>query len=298
LQQRLSMSVFATSNSGGSRRQLLGRTASARRGRRLPWKILPLVLQQVFLFRLLLSDQRSVTAWQVRHAQSSRIRVAADVRGQASVAQPFGRQDYWEGLYDAADADFSWYSNWDEMEPFVREWAPVEGRILLPGIGSDVGLLQALFQANYTQLDAFDYAENSIAHCQEQLAGTPLADTVNLAVADATQLVDYADASMAVVLDKGTLDAIFLAGDSLEERQTTLRAAVCELQRVLQPSSGIFWSLSGICTNALRALDVWEGWTVCADSTVDMVTTEDGYTSNNLDGDLLVWRKPPTIVGQ
>jgi hypothetical protein len=267
-----------------------------------------------------------VTAWQVRHAQSSRIRHpfasrepavglgaaaaptppakedvanAADaVRGQASVAQPFGRQDYWEGFYDAADADFSWYSNWDEMEPFVREWAPVEGRILLPGIGSDVGLLQALFQANYTQLDAFDYAENSIAHCQEQLAGTPLADTVNLAVADATQLVDYADASMAVVLDKGTLDAIFLAGDSLEERQTTLRAAVCELQRVLQPSSGIFWSLSGICTNALRALDVWEGWTVCADSTVDMVTTEDGYTSNNLDGDLLVWRKPPTVVGQ
>jgi SAM-dependent methyltransferase len=160
-----------------------------------------------------------------------------------------------------------------------------------------VALLQALFKANYTRLDAFDYAPASIAYCQEQVAGTPLAATVNLAVADATQLVNYDDASMMAVLDKGTLDAIFLAGSTLEERQRTLCAAVCELQRVLQPSSGIFWSLSGICTEALRDLDVWEGWAVCADSTVDLVSTEDGYTSNNLDGDLLVWRKPPTIAG-
>ena len=215
----------------------------------------------------------------------------------SSLVQPFGRQEYWESFYDQPDADdFSWYASWEDMEPFVREWMPLgknkggdeknyDGTVLVPGIGSDAVLLQSLYNAGYAQLAAFDYAPSSIAHCRTQLAATNLSDHIDWAVADATQTLPYSSDSMALVLDKGTLDAIYIADTSW------LAMAVTQLQRVVAPG-GIFWSLSGICTEALRGLDCWQGWEVCADSTVHLVTTRDGYTSNNLDGDLLVWRKP------
>jgi hypothetical protein len=82
-----------------------------------------------------------------------------------------------------------------------------------------------------------------------------------------------------------------------------LKLAIQEMQRLLRPSTGIFWSLSGIWTQQLvnnddsaSSLDdhsVWKDWQVCADSSSELYTTRDGYTSNNLDGTLLVWRKPP-----
>lgn len=220
------------------------------------------------------------------------------------IAQPFGRQDYWESLYDQENTDFSWYSSWEDMEPFVLEWQPPPldnhdastVAVLVPGVGSDASLLQSLYHAGYTRLAAFDYAPSSIAHCQRQLAGSPLGGTVDLAVADATQRLPYPAESMHLILDKGTLDSIYIAGSTPVAKVDLLRRAVRQLQRVLMPG-GIFWSLSGICTHALLLhddLDVWEGWEPCADTTQELVMTADGYASNSLDGNLLVWRKPLT----
>ena len=240
----------------------------------------------------------------------------------SSVAKPFGRQEYWESFYnksgnhendtatphDDAPQDFSWYSSWDEMEPFVMEWQPPapDTTVLVPGIGSDASLLVSLHAAGYTgALAAFDYAPSSIDYCVQQLAAKNVDDDnlhVDWAVADATQPLPYSTACMDLILDKGTLDAIFIAGggggssnsSSSDDKKKTnhmLHQAVTQLQNVLKPG-GIFWSLSGICTAELRALDAWKDWDVCADSTEGLVMTADGYTSNNLDGDLLVWRKP------
>lgn len=225
----------------------------------------------------------------------------------SSVAQRFGRQDYWESFYDKEESDFSWYSSWEEMEPFVMEWVPpslddngnnngdnISGNtVLIPGIGSDASLLQSMYEAGYTQLAAFDYAPSAVSHVQSQLAGTPLGNTIDLSVADATQTLPYPANSVRLVVDKGTLDAISIAGKTRDEKRDMVRKSVVHLQQVLAPG-GIFWSLSGICTDILRddMDDCWQGWEVCADSTSDLVTTSDGYTSNNLDGDLLVWRKP------
>ena len=47
-----------------------------------------------------------------------------------------------------------------------------------------------------------------------------------------------------------------------------------------------------------QAYTAWNEWDVCADSTQGLVVTADGYTSNNLDGDLLVWRKPMVDVAE
>ena len=210
----------------------------------------------------------------------------------AAAAQPFGRQDYWQGVYEQQTSDFSWYAAWPELEPFIVEWVSQDHDILLPGVGCDA-LLKDLWNAGYTELAAFDYAPRSIEYCQSTML-LPEEANVQLVVADARDLSCYESASFDAVLDKGTLDAIFLAGDTAAQRLNNLQRSISELQRVLRPG-GIFWSLSGICADGLRKLndECWMKpvpWQVLTDGS--LYTTRDGYTSNNIDGTLMVWRKP------
>ena len=115
---------------------------------------------------------------------------------------------------------------------------------------------------------------------------------VDLAVADARQLPYPRDAFDAVI-DKGTLDAIFLIGESREERLENLSQAVSEMARVLKPG-GILWSLSAICVDALQDHVVVNNatvdWKVLNDGSFFM--TSEGYASNNVDGTMLVYRAP------
>ena len=218
-------------------------------------------------------------------AHPSRRISTAQLFASSKTAKPFGRQDYWESRYNEEQEDFCWYSEWSELQPFVAEWIEPSDRLLIPGIGTDAALLRGLIEASYTSLHAFDYAQSGVDYCRSQVPSG-----VHLRVTDARDLSAYDTASMDAILDKGTLDAVFLAGSSVEERRENLSRAVSELQRVLAPG-GIFWSLSGICTEALVDLKCWneEEWKTLTDGS--LYTTDDGYTSNNLDGALLVWKK-------
>jgi SAM-dependent methyltransferase len=204
------------------------------------------------------------------------------------VAKPFGKQEYWEGFYKEQGADsFSWYAEWKDLEPLISEWIPPESKVLIPGVGID-SLVRDMYDAGYEQLTAFDYAPESIAHCQTMLEPDR---AVDLRTADARDLACYASESFDAVIDKGTLDAVFLAGDNIDERQESLRRAISELARVLRPG-GIFWSLSGLCDEPLQSSALWtdsDCWEAVTDGS--LFTTADGYTSNNVDGTLLVWKK-------
>jgi SAM-dependent methyltransferase len=205
-----------------------------------------------------------------------------------SVAQPFGQQEYWQDFYkeqDYADS-FSWYAEWNDLEPLISEWISPQHKVLIPGVGID-SLVRDMYDAGYEQLTAFDYAPESISHCQHMLGE---GRAVDLSTADARNL-GYASASFDAVIDKGTLDAVFLAGDNMDERQESLTRAISELARVLRPG-GIFWSLSAICVEPLQSSALWMNpncWEAVTDGS--LYTTADGYTSNNVDGTLLVWRK-------
>jgi SAM-dependent methyltransferase len=208
-----------------------------------------------------------------------------------SVAQPFGRQEYWEGFYkdqsNANETSFSWYAGWNDLEPLISEWIAPAQNVLMPGVGID-SLVRDMYDAGYEQLTAFDYAPESIAHCQRMLGKDR---TVDLSTADARDL-PYASESFDAVIDKGTLDAVFLAGDDMDERLDSLTRALAELDRVLRPG-GIFWSLSAICVEPLQSAPLWKDTDCWEAVTTDgsLYTTADGYTSNNVDGTLLVWRK-------
>ena len=236
-------------------------------------------------------------------------------------AEAFGKQEFWESFYRDQQDDFSWYSSWDDIAPFISEWIkPPSARsmngssfnILLPGIGSDVSLVQSLWKVGFRNLYAFDYAQESTDYCQKRIANdSAFSDNsgstiVDFRTADARDLSCYNELGPCethddqsfyfdAVIDKGTLDSIYLAGSTQEEKRYNLDTAVSAMQRLLRPGTGIFWSLSGICTDELLSSSLqhrWNGWQKCADTSLELYETEEGYFSNSLDGTLLVWRKP------
>lgn len=221
-----------------------------------------------------------------------RLQSESPTPSSSPLAKPYGRQEYWQSFYKDRDADFTWYAGWNDLRPLVEEWVAPTSSILLPGVGTDT-VLRDMYLAGHQNLTAFDYAPESIEFCRTVLLKDILSadgDAVDLQTADAREL-PYETGSFDVVMDKGTLDAVFLAGETMSERRANLDQAVSELQRVLKPNGGIFWSLSAICVYDLASSKRWneKAWQVLCDGS--FYVTRDGYTSNNVDGTLHVWRK-------
>ena len=85
----------------------------------------------------------------------------------SKAASRFGRQDYWDDFY-RDNSQFSWYTGWDDLEPFLREYLQTSDSILLPGVGNDA-MLRDMYDAGYQTLTAFDYAPEGIARCRDML---------------------------------------------------------------------------------------------------------------------------------
>jgi len=127
---------------------------------------------------------------------------------------------------------------------------------------------------------------------------------IQLFVGDARNLTNVSDHSFDVVFEKGTLDAIVQSGgeggssctkEDSSQKVLGLRhmeQAVEEFARILKPGGGLLISLSAICTDRLESnliLANSQHWELVRDGSWYM--TDDGYSSNNFDGTLLVWKK-------
>ena len=201
--------------------------------------------------------------------------------------------------YDSSSTGgtFSWYCGWkDELEPFFAELVPPERdpAVLVPGIGNDA-CIRDMFDAGYRRLTAFDYAPDGVECARRMLGPERLRCMVDLRVADARSL-PYRDASYDAVLDKGTLDSIYLSGGKDKKlAREHLDMAISELARVVKVG-GIVFSVTAACVDDVqRSFDACNDnmngcrWKQIRDGTLYM--TEDGYTSNNVDATILVWEK-------
>ena len=233
----------------------------------------------------------------------------------------FGRRDYWNDLYkdslssdatdsknDEKDGDggnhsgttaFSWYSGWDDLQPFLEEHFLLgkATRILLPGVGNDP-LLRDLYDAGYHNLVAFDYAPEGVARAKELLGPDRMAD-VRVFCGDARDLSEEETASYDCIIEKGTLDAIHLAGGKDKQKGAEyVEMAIQEFARLTKPGgTGHIISITAACVDAVKEGfeqqllkdDGKNEWTVVRDG--DFFVTDDGFTSNNIDGTYLVYRK-------
>jgi len=250
----------------------------------------------------------SVTSQPRAHARSSWL-WSTPARGANSgeLSEPdesvqFGRQKYWDEAYRSGDLDdtgsddgnatFSWYcKNWADMEPFFAELVPDrEAFILVPGVGNDAAI-RGMYDAGYEHLSAFDYAPGGV-ECARKMFGSDRLAKIDLRIADARNLVGYDDKTFDAVLEKGTLDSIYLSGGKDKEKaRLHLAMAVSELSRVVK-AGGIVFSVTAACADAVQdAFSGGEGtiWKQLRDG--DFYMTEDGYSSTNVDATMLAWER-------
>ena len=205
----------------------------------------------------------------------------------------FGNKNYWDETYEQ-ESEFSWYCGWsEELEPFFTELVPdTSAKVLIPGIGND-GCIRDMFDAGYTQLTAFDYAPEGV-ECAKRLFGPSRLKLMDdMRVADARSL-PYDDDAYDAVLDKGTLDSIYLSGGSDKDlARKHLRMAIDELARVLK-KKGIVFCVTAACVDSIQKIfdeynEEHKCWNQIRDGSMHM--TDDGYTSNNIDATMLVWER-------
>ena len=164
--------------------------------------------------------------------------------------------------------------------------------ILIPGIGNDE-CIRDLFDAGYTNLTMFDYAPEGVECAKRMFGDERLQQIEDLRVADARDL-PYDNDCYDAVLEKGTLDSIYLSGG--KDKQTArkhLDMAVEELARVVK-EGGIVFSVTAACVDAVQQSfddcnERRECWEQIRDGT--LYITDDGFTSNNIDATMLVWRR-------
>jgi ubiquinone/menaquinone biosynthesis C-methylase UbiE len=148
-----------------------------------------------------------------------------------------------------------------------------------------------MFDAGYENLSAFDYAPEGV-ECARKMFGDDRLKKIDLRVADARDLVEYSDNSFDAVLEKGTLDSVYLSGGKDKEKaRLHLSMAVSEMARVLK-SGGVVFSITAACADAVSAaFEVDEGttWRQLRDG--ELHITEDGYVSTNIDATMFAWQR-------
>lgn len=219
---------------------------------------------------------------------------------QQSLEEPdnqFGRMAYWDESYRESLVDnstYEWYCGWEDLAPFFIELVPLDPSpsVLVPGVGNDA-CIRDMFDAEYQNLTMFDYAPEGVECVKRMFGDERLQQVEDLRVADARDL-PYDDACYDAVLEKGTLDRIYLSGGKDKDTaRKHLGMAVDELARVIKPD-GIVFCVTAACVDAVQqAFDDCnkrrECWEQIRDGSLYM--TDDGFTSNNIDATMLVWRR-------
>ena len=241
-------------------------------------------------------DRRDVESSQLKETPSNTSKQLEEPNNR------YGRMTYWDESYrdsllgsdDDSAETFSWYCGWEELGPFFAELIPLQTNpsVLVPGIGNDACILD-MFNAGYHRLTAFDYAPEGV-ECAKRMFGPEKIQLMeDLRVADARDL-PYDDDTYDAVLDKGTLDSIYLSGGKDKElARKHLGMAVSELSRVVKVG-GIVFSVTAACVDAVQLsfdeCNEREGcWKQIRDGS--LYITGDGYTSNNVDATMLVWQR-------
>jgi len=150
----------------------------------------------------------------------------------------FSKADYWEERYKKTTKEFDWFGTWNSdtavrIKPEVEPFLPSQVNSLLNiGCGNS-RLGEELYRDGYKQIMNIDISQSAVDKMSQKFAGNPELSFMQMDITNMT----FADASFDVVMDKGTLDALYTG------LPDGVKFAVAHIYRMLTPG-GVFVSMS------------------------------------------------------
>jgi len=143
------------------------------------------------------------------------------------VRSDFGSSEYWEKFFRKREDTFEWYGTFLELCGILAKYIKKTDLILHLGCGNSA-LSADMYDFGYTSIINVDYSQTVINQMSMRYADRPL---MKWEVEDVTKL-SYEDDKYNVIVDKGTLDAIF--NDTDEATVAKVETMFSEVTRVLK----------------------------------------------------------------
>ncbi|XP_055540802.1 eEF1A lysine and N-terminal methyltransferase homolog [Wyeomyia smithii] len=160
----------------------------------------------------------------------------------------FGTTEYWNNFFKKRGKKaFEWYGEYPELCGQLHKYVKPKDEILIVGCGNST-LSQDLYDVGFKQITNIDISEVVIKQMQE--ANRLSRPEMLWYHMDATAM-NFSDSKYSVVLDKGTLDALFT--DESDATVTTVRKYFFEISRVLRVG-GRYVCISLLQEHILREL--------------------------------------------
>lgn len=150
----------------------------------------------------------------------------------------FSKADYWEDRYKKTTKEFDWFGTWNSdtavrIKPEVEPFLPSKvNSILNIGCGNS-RLGEELYKDGYTGIMNIDISQSAVDKMSQKFAGNSALSFMQMDITNMT----FADESFDVVMDKGTLDALYTG------LPAGVKLAVAHVFRMLAPG-GVFVSMS------------------------------------------------------
>ncbi|CAB3405801.1 unnamed protein product [Caenorhabditis bovis] len=134
---------------------------------------------------------------------------------------------YWKNFFAQRKTPFEWYGDYNSLSPVLEKYIKPLNNVLQIGCGSSE-LASQLYDNGYRSIHSIDVEPSVIADQKRRNKERP---DLSFAEGDATNL-EFANESYAVVLDKGTLDALLPPNPNDDQKAIVLKM-FSEVHRVL-----------------------------------------------------------------
>ncbi|KAI6217032.1 Methyltransferase type 11 and Spermine synthase domain containing protein [Aphelenchoides fujianensis] len=147
-----------------------------------------------------------------------------------SSQKEFADPTYWKKFFEKCDTAFEWYGDYSSLGPILEYYIKTSDQILQIGCGNSI-LAEQLYDNGFRNVTSID-TDAKVIH-KQQLKNSDKRPELVFKTASAAE-TGLADSSVNIVVDKGTLDALFPA-DADEKTQQLVEDIFAEIDRVLQP---------------------------------------------------------------
>ena len=153
---------------------------------------------------------------------------------RALVDEEYGDAEYWEERYRAEDGEYEWFLPWGEAVKDLGKYLSGAHVALNLGCGNSP-MSQEMLDSGIEKVVSVDISQTVIQQMRKKYEGN---EKLEWEVMDCTDL-KYPDQTFDLVVDKGTLDALYCSDSAKDVIPKTLS----EIQRVLKPG-GVFIDIS------------------------------------------------------